>query len=59
MENNLIQMAASVDHAVAYTIGPIFQHIIDCVQMYFINGLTNIVSLKRLLSLARRRNIYL
>ena len=37
MENNFIQMAASVDHAVAYTIGPIFKHIID-------NGFTNIVS---------------
>ena len=31
MENNLIQMAAS-----AYTI-------IDCVQLYFTNGLTNIL----------------
>ena len=28
MENNFIQMAASAGHAVAYTIGPIFKHII-------------------------------
>ena len=35
MENNFIQMAASAGHAVAYTIGPIFNHIIDCVQLYF------------------------
>ena len=32
MENNFIQMAASAGHAVAYTIGPIFKNIIDCVQ---------------------------
>ena len=42
MENNYIQMAASSGHAVAYTIGPIFKHI-DCVQLYFTNGLKNIV----------------
>ena len=36
-------MAASAGHAVAYTIGPIFKHIIDCVQLYFTNGFTNIV----------------
>ena len=35
MENNFIQMAASAGHAVAYTIDPIFKHIIDCVQLYF------------------------
>ena len=35
MENNFVQMAASVGHAAAYTIGPIFKHIIDCVQLYF------------------------
>ena len=40
MENNFIQLAAS---AVAYTIGPIFKHIIDCVQLYFTKGFTNIV----------------
>ena len=28
-------MAASAGHAVAYTIGAIFKHIIDCVQLYF------------------------
>ena len=27
MENNLIQMAASAGHAVAYMIDPIFKHI--------------------------------
>ena len=43
MENNFIQMAASAGHAVAYTIGPIFKHFIDCVQLYFTNGCTNIV----------------
>ena len=59
MENNFIQMAASAGHAVAYTIGPIFKHIIDCVQLYFINGFTNIVFLKCQLSLPCRRNTYL
>ena len=34
MENNFIQMAASAEHAVAYMIGPIFKHIIDCMQLY-------------------------
>ena len=34
MENNFIPMAASARHAVAYTIGPIFKHIIDCLQLY-------------------------
>ena len=43
MKNNFIQMAASAGHAVAYTIGTIFKHIIDCVQMYFTIGFTNIV----------------
>ena len=43
MENNFIQMAASAEHAVAYTIPPIFKHIIDCVLLYFTNNLTNIV----------------
>ena len=36
-------MAASAGHAGAYTIGSIFKHIIDCVQLYFTNGFTNIV----------------
>ena len=31
MENNFIQMAGSAGHALAYTIAPIFKHIIDCV----------------------------
>ena len=43
MENNFIDMAASADHVVAYTIGSIFKDIIDCVQLYFTNGFTNIV----------------
>ena len=43
MKNIFIQMAASAGHAVAYTIGPIFKHIIECVQLYFTNGFTNIV----------------
>ena len=43
MENNFIQMAASAGHALAYTIDPIFKHIIDCVHLYFIDGFTNIV----------------
>ena len=43
MQNNFIQMAASAGHEVAYTIGQIFKHIIDCVQQYFTNGFTNIV----------------
>ena len=30
-------MAASAGHAVAYTIGSIIKHIIDCVQLYFKN----------------------
>ena len=34
MENNFIQMAASADHTVAYTIGPIFTYIIDCVHIF-------------------------
>ena len=36
-------MAASAGHTVAYTIGPIFKYIIDCVQVYYTNGLTSIV----------------
>ena len=43
MEYNFNQMSASAGHAVAFTIGPIFKHIIDCVQLYFTNGCTNIV----------------
>ena len=59
MENNFIQMAASAGHAVAYTIGLIFKHIIDCVQLYFTNGFTNNCPLKRQLSLTCLRNTYL
>ena len=44
MENNFIKMAASAGHAVAYTSGPIFKHIIDCVQLNFTHAFTNIVS---------------
>ena len=43
MENNFFQITASTDHAVAYTIGPILKHIIDCVQLYSTNSFTNIV----------------
>ena len=43
MKNNFIQMAASAGHVVGYRIGPIFKHIIDCVQLYFTNGFTNII----------------
>ena len=43
MENNFIQMANSAGHAVAYTIVPIIKYIINCVQLYFTNGFTNIV----------------
>ena len=43
MENNFIQMAASAGHTVAYKIGSIFKHIIDCVQLYFTNGFMNFV----------------
>ena len=35
-------MAVSVGHVVAYTIGPIFKRIIDCVRLYYSNGFTNI-----------------
>ena len=42
MENNFIEMPASAGHAVAYMIGPIFKHIIDCVQIVS-NGFMNIV----------------
>ena len=45
MENNFIQMATAPDHAVAYTIGLIFKHIIDCLQLYFTNGFRNIASI--------------
>ena len=41
MENHFIQMAASAGHVVAYTIGPTFKHIIDCVELYFTTGFKN------------------
>ena len=59
MENNFIQMTASAGHAVAYTIGPIFEHIIDCVQEVFHQWLREHCPLKRQLSLAYLRNTYL
>ena len=43
MENNFIQMAASAGYAVAYNFSSISKHIIDCLQLYFTNGFTNIV----------------
>ena len=49
MENNFIQMAAWASHAVGFTIGKIFKHIIDCVQLSF----------SCQLSLACRRNTYI
>ena len=42
MESNYIEMTASAGHAGAYTIGSIFKHIIDYVQLYFTNDFTNI-----------------
>ena len=48
MENNFIQMAASTGHALAYTIGPIFKHIIDCVQQSPMTS--RIVSFKALIA---------
>ena len=46
MENNFIQMAASAGHAVVYSIGLIFEHIIDCAPLYITNGFTNGLSFK-------------
>ena len=51
-------MAASAGHAVAYTIGPIFKHIIDC-SAVFLQWLQEYCPLKRQLSPACRRNSYL
>ena len=47
MQNNFIQMAGSAGHAVAYTSGKIFKHIIDCVQLYSSNGNHEYCALKR------------
>ena len=41
MKNNFIQIDASTDNAVAFTIGLIFKHVIGCVQLYFTNAFTN------------------
>ena len=57
MENNFIQMAVSVGHIVAYTIRPIFKHIIDCVQFH--HWLHEYCPLKRQLPLTCRRITYL
>ena len=54
MENNFIQMAVSAGHAVAYTIGPILKYIIDCVELYFTNGFTNIEAIVSGLSAKNR-----
>ena len=43
-------MAASAGHAVAYMIGSVFNHIIDCVQVYFTNCFMNIVIKKSIVS---------
>ena len=43
MENNFIQTVTSADYVVAYTIGPIFKHTTDRVQLYFTKGFTYIV----------------
>ena len=43
MENNFIQIVALASYAVAYAIGLLFKHIIDCVQLYFTNCFTNTV----------------
>ena len=56
MENNFIQMDASAVHAVAYTIGSIFKHIIDCVRSCMPPMTSRILSFKAQLSLACRRN---
>ena len=41
MENNCIQMVKSTGNAVAYTINPIFKHVIDCVQPDCLSKSTN------------------
>ena len=46
MESNFIQMATSAGRTVAYTIGPIFKHIIDCVKLYFNGMASRILSFK-------------
>ena len=56
MENNFIQMAASAGHAVAYTIGPIFKHIIDCEPNA--SMASRILSFKASIVSGCRRNTY-
>ena len=43
MENTFIQIVTSAGHAIAFTIDPIFKHIIHCVQLYYTNGFMNIL----------------
>ena len=54
MINNLIQMTASGSHAVAYTIGQIFKHVI-----VFHQWLYEYCPLRRQLPLACRHNTYI
>ena len=41
MEYNLIQIAGSACHAAAYTIGPIFKHIIDFIHIDCISPISS------------------
>ena len=43
MEYDFIQMAASAGLAVRHALGPIFEYIFDCMQLYFSYGSTNVV----------------
>ena len=52
-------MATLSSHAVAYTIGPIFKYIIDCVLLCFNQWLHEYYLLKRELCLACRCHTYL
>ena len=59
MENNFIQMAASVGHTVVYAISQIFkQHYRLCAAVFH-QWLHEYCPLKHQLSLACRRNTYL
>ena len=40
-------MEKTAGYVVAYTIDPIFKHIIDCMRLYSTNGFTNIVLKKK------------
>ena len=59
MKNNFIQMAASAGHAVAYKNGPIFEAHYQLCAAVIHQWLHEYCPLKRQLSLAYRRNIYL